>query len=198
MGLLWLCFLFFLFCLGPSLCLPLVVCRGAFACAGPLAGVPVGLKWGLCCLLGCFVPLLGFFIMAGPLQCAGPLGVLDWVTMWPCWFCGFGGRSAPLCLGFLVAWLLGVDMTAAVAPFFTLFLLNFIKSPPLSTDRDTGMHMISIPMDTFLFTESPSLSTDKDMGIHMISLPMVTVQHDFSLVLSSRFYILPGFCLPVD
>ena len=50
----------FLFCLGPSLCLLLLVCRGAFACAGPLAGVPVGLKWGLCCLLGCLVPLLGF------------------------------------------------------------------------------------------------------------------------------------------
>ena len=33
---------------------------GAFACAGPLAGVPVGLEGGLCCLLGYFVPLLGF------------------------------------------------------------------------------------------------------------------------------------------
>ena len=73
----------------------------------------------------------------------------------------------------------------------------FTESPPLSTDRDTGMHMISIPMVTF-FTESPSLSNDKDTGIHMISLPMVKVQHNFSLVLSSGFYILPGFCLPVD
>ena len=52
--------------------------------------------------------------------------------------------------------------------------------------------MISIPMVTF-FTESPSLSNDKDTGIHMISLPMVKVQHDFSLVLSSRFCILPDF-----
>ena len=61
------------------------------------------------------------------------------------------GPFCPLVFGLFGAWLLGVDMTAAVAPFFTLFLLDFIKSPPLSTDRDTGMHVISIPMDTFLF-----------------------------------------------
>ena len=61
------------------------------------------------------------------------------------------GPFCPPVFGLFGAWLLGVDMTAAVAPFFTLFLLNFIKSPPLSTDRDTGMHTISIPMVTFLF-----------------------------------------------
>ena len=147
-------------------------------------------------VLVCFVPLLGFFIMAGPLQCAGPPGCLGLghkVALLVLWL---WGPFCPLVVGLFGAWLLGVDMTAAVAPFFTLFFP--IKSPPLSTDRDTGMHMISIPMDTFLFTESPSLSTDKDKGIHMISLPMVTIQHNFSLVLSSRFYSLPGFCLPVN
>ena len=75
------------------------------------------------------------------------------------------GPFCPLVVGLFGAWLLGVDMTAAVAPFFTLFFP--IKSPPLSTDRETGMHMIS--------------------------LPVVTIQHNSSLVLSSGFYILPGF-----
>ena len=56
------------------------------------------------------------------------------------------GPFCPLVFGLFGAWLLGVDMTAAVAPFLTLFLP--IKSPPLSTDRDTGMHMISLPMVT--------------------------------------------------
>ena len=56
------------------------------------------------------------------------------------------GPFCPLVFGLFGAWLLGFDMTAAVAPFFTLFLP--IKSPPLSTDRDTGMHMISLPMVT--------------------------------------------------
>ena len=139
----------------------------------------------------------GFLLWRGPCNARGPL------VSWTGSQCGpaalwLRGPFCPPVFGLFGAWLLGVDMTAAVAPFFTLLLLNFIKSPPLSTDRDTGMHMISIPMDTFLFTESPSLSTDKDKGIHMISLPMVTIQHNFSLVLSSRFYSLPEFCLPVN
>ena len=53
------------------------------------------------------------------------------------------GPFCPLLLGLFGAWLLGVDMTSAVALFCTLLLP--IKSPPLSTDRDKGMHMISLP-----------------------------------------------------
>ena len=129
-------------CLWGGLCL----CRVPCWC-GRVLGMEALLPPGV---LVCFVPLLGFFITAGPLQCAGPLGVLDWVTMWPCCFVASGAFCPPV-FGLFGAWLLGVDTTAAVAPFFTLFLLNFIKSPPLSTDRDTGMHTISIPMVTFLF-----------------------------------------------
>ena len=96
----------------------------------------------------------------------GCLGLGHDVALLVFWF---RGPFCPPVFGLFGAWLLGVDMTAAVAPFFTLFLP--IKSPPLSTDKDTG--------------------------IHMVSLPMITIQHNFSLVLSSRFYILPGFCFPV-
>ena len=86
------------------------------------------------------------------------------------------GPFCPLVVGLFGAWLLGVDMTAAVAPFFTLFFP--IKSPPLSTDTDTGMHMISLPVVAIRhFYKSPPLSTDRDTGVHMISLPMVTVRH---------------------
>ena len=57
------------------------------------------------------------------------------------------GPFCPPVFGLFGAWLLGVDMTAAVAPFFTLFLP--IKSPPLSTDRDTGMHMTMVTVRHF-------------------------------------------------
>ena len=77
---------------------------GPLLVQGPLLVWPWALNGGFfaswCAGVLCAPPGV-FFIMAGPLQCAGPLGVLDWVTGWPCWFCGFGGRSAPLCLGFL-------------------------------------------------------------------------------------------------
>ena len=82
------------------------------------------------------------------------------------------GPFCPLVFGLFGAWLLGVDMTAAVAPFFTLVLP--IKSPPLSNDRDTGMHMISLPVVTnllsglFVSIKSPPLSTDRETGMHMV------------------------------
>ena len=148
MGLMWLCSLFFFFCLGPSLCLPLLVCGGAFACAGSLAGVAVCLEWGLYCLLVCWCALCPswvFLLWRGPCNARGP-----WVS-WTGSQCGPAGFVAsgavlPPCVWAFWRLAVGVEMTAAVAPFFTLFLP--IKSPPLSTDRDTGVHMISLPMVT--------------------------------------------------
>ena len=104
-------------------------------------------------------PSWGFLLWRGPCNARGPL------VSWTGSQCGpaalwLRGPFCPPVFGLFGAWLLGVDMTAAVAPFLTLFLP--IKSPPLSTDRDTGMHMISLPMVTIqhnIFTYFFNLSS---------------------------------------
>ena len=131
-----------LFCLGPFLCLPLLVCRGAFACAGPLAGVAVGLKWGPCCLLVGFAPLRGFFLLRGPCNARGP-----WVS-WTGSQCGPAGfvTSGAFLLPGVWACCVGFDMAAAVAPFSTVLS---IKSLPLSTDR--ANFSLVLPLPGFIF-----------------------------------------------
>ena len=119
----------------------------------------------------------GVFTVVGPLQCAGPLVVLSWVTVWPCWFFYFGGGGAflPPCVWACGAWLLGIDITAAVAPFFTLFLSSVL-------------HLLSL-----------HLCLPTEIRRCIFSPPIVTVQHKFSLVLLlPDFIFLLDCCLPVS
>ena len=145
MGLLWLCSLFFFALVRPCAC-PCLSVGGPLLVQGPLLVWPCAWNGGFvaswCAGVLCAPPGVFYYGGAPAMRGApGCLGLGHNVALLVLWL---RGPFCPLLLGLFGAWLLGVDMTPAVALFFTLFLP--IKSPPLSTNRDTGIHTISLPM----------------------------------------------------